>query len=160
MIQKVQFLKMNIEQRITIVNALLRSGETLSSIAEKFGMARSSLQAPFHGAGFKYDKGSKQYVFDDDLMTNPLTASEILSKLDRIESLLKQYLVADKNIPYQSTNDLMSRIPSGKEIRVTIRVNKDIWNKFNQFCEKNSNIYKKDLISIALLELIRNYYKQ
>lgn len=160
MINRAQFLKMNIEQRATLLNALLRSGQSLSSIAEMFEMARSSLSAPLLRAGFVFDKSSKQYVFDDDTMTNPLTATEILTKLDRLESLLKQYLVEEKNIPYKSTNELISKIPTGKEIRVTIRINKDIWNKFGQFCKKNENMYKKDLMSIALLELIKNYKEE
>lgn len=157
MIKREHFLKLNVEQKVTVINALLRSGETLTSIANKFGMARSSLQAPFTTAGFKFNKKEKQYVFDNDLMTNPLTATEILTKLDKIEKLIKQFMITDKDIPYKEINEIIAKIPVGKEIRTTIRINKDIWEKFEKFCKNAPNYYKKDLLGIALLEFIKNY---
>lgn len=152
-----QFLSLTIEQRVEVLNWRLQSGETLSSIASEFRIARSSLQAPFKAAGFKYNKVSKQYEYDD-LMTSPLSSSEILRKLDKIERLIKKYMVDDENVPYKEINEIISKIPSGKEIRVTIRINEEVWVRFDKFCNKNRNIYKKDLIDIALLELVRNYH--
>ena len=41
-------------------------------------------------------------------------------------------------------------------MRTTIRVNKKVWDDFKEFCEKQPNFHKKDLLSIALLEFEKN----
>lgn len=152
-----QFLRLNIEQKAMLVNAMLRSGETLTSIAKKFQMARSSLQSPFRAAGFKFDRKNNQYVYDDEVMTNPLTTTEIKERLIRIEELIRRYLANEPLQNYQPSNELIVDIPSGKEIRVTIRVNEKIWQEFNDFCEKRPHFYKKDLLGIALLDFMEEY---
>lgn len=157
MIPKVQYLRMNTEQKVMYVNALLRSGETLTSIAKKMSMARSSLQSSISVAGFVFERRTKQYVFNDELMTNPLTTTEIKERLNNIEEILKRYLSSENVQSYHVSNELISEIPSGNEIRVTIRINEKVWNKFNDFCNEKSNFYKKDLLTIALIEFMKNY---
>lgn len=152
-----QFLKMNIEQRVMYVNALLRSGETLTSIARQIPIARSSLQAPFKVAGYVYDKKTKQYVFNDEVMTNPLTTTEIKERLIKIEELIRCYLVSEDSVHYQASNELIAEIPSGKEIRTTIRINEKIWNEFDKFSQNYPHFYKKDLFGMALSEFMGKY---
>lgn len=152
-----QFLKMNIEQRVMYVNALLRSGESLTSIANKIPIARSSLQAPFKVAGYIFNRKTKQYVFNDEVMTNPLTTTEIKERLIIIEELIRRYLASEDSIPYKALNELIADVPSGKEIRVTIRINEKIWTAFDEYSNKHTNFYKKDLLGLALLEFMGMY---
>jgi hypothetical protein len=90
-------------------------------------------------------------------MTNPLTTTEIKERLIRIEELIRRYLASEESIPYQTSNKLIAEIPSGKEIRVTIRINEKIWKEFSQFCENQLGFYKKDLLGVALLEFMEKY---
>ena len=155
-----QFEKWNYDQKVSFINIHLKLGKTLTTIAEMVGMTRSGMQSQLHKAGFIFDKKDKQYYFDEVLMSNPLTATEILTKLEKIEKLLHRYMIGEEKIPYEESNRYIGELPYGEEIRVTIRINKNIWERFGSFCKRDlTNYHKKDLLSYALLHFIENYKK-
>ncbi|MEG1648241.1 MAG: hypothetical protein RR325_05780, partial [Bacilli bacterium] len=47
--------------------------------------------------------------------------------------------------------------PGKKETRATIRVNKVIWEQFNNFSDKNKQFTKKELVSQAIKEFMEKY---
>ena len=55
------------------------------------------------------------------------------------------------------TDGLKINIDQSEYIRTTVRIGKDSWNKFEQFCNENKEFKKQDLLSQALEEFIEKY---
>ena len=55
------------------------------------------------------------------------------------------------------TDGLKIDIDQSEYIRTTVRIGKDSWNKFEQFCNENKEFKKQDLLSQALKEFIEKY---
>lgn len=80
----------------------------------------------------------------------------LIDKLDKILSLLE-----NKDVIEQSREAFKMKISSSQEEiqQATIKVNKESWEKFNNFCkDANFKQYKKqDLLSQAIIEFIEKY---
>lgn len=75
-----------------------------------------------------------------DLVNNYDTLKEIIELHKRNTSVIKQQIIIDLD---NSENKLTS-----------LRINKTILDKFNEFCEKNKQFTKVDLVSQALKDFI------
>jgi len=48
-------------------------------------------------------------------------------------------------------------LPQSESTRTTIRINKEIWNRFEEFSKKNKEFNKQDLMAQALKEYMEKY---
>lgn len=48
-------------------------------------------------------------------------------------------------------------LPESESIRTTIRINNDVWQQFNQFCDNNKHLNKQDLLGMCILEYIQKH---
>lgn len=83
--------------------------------------------------------------------------------------LAKEYeIIKDMINSFKENNKLLGDVnnnlvielpyePSGKDFGTSIRVNKVIWNEFNEVANKYKQFTKKELISQALKEFIQKY---
>ena len=55
------------------------------------------------------------------------------------------------------TDGLKIDIDQSEYIRTTVRIGKDSWNKFEQFCSENREFKKQDLLCQAVEEFIEKY---
>lgn len=70
-----------------------------------------------------------------------------------LKEMIKEYMEDDKS----HIKDIEITLPQREESRTTIRVNSGAWEKFEGFANRHSEFKKKDLISMALLEYIKNH---
>lgn len=50
-------------------------------------------------------------------------------------------------------------LPQSETIRTTIRINKSIWDNFDEFSKKNKEFNKQDLMAQALKEYMSKFNK-
>lgn len=65
-----------------------------------------------------------------------------------------------ENIDFKKENELVIELPyevEGKDFNTSIRVNKVIWNEFNEVCKSYKQFTKKELISQAFREFTEKY---
>ena len=55
------------------------------------------------------------------------------------------------------TEGIKINLPKSETIRTTIRINKDIWDKFDEFSKQNNEFNKQDLMAQALKEYMEKY---
>ncbi len=76
-----------------------------------------------------------------------------------IKEIIEIYKSKD-NIDLKKENELVIELPyevEGKDFNTSIRVNKVIWNEFNEFCKIYKQFTKKELISQAFREFTEKY---
>lgn len=79
--------------------------------------------------------------------------------------LMDEYEVLIKIIEqYKSTNvvqtgDIVVQLPNedNKSYKTSLRINKVVLDQFKEFCEKHKEFSQKDLLSMALVEYMRNH---
>lgn len=106
-------------------------------------------------------------IYDDD---NSMTTNNTLSiKQDMIEIIEHKNEIFDmlewfKNRDDNSMTEVIEVINEGIKIdlpdsettRTTIRINKIIWDEFDEFCSENKEFNKQDLMAQALKDFMKN----
>ncbi len=163
------------------VNVCLREGKTVAQIRKELGIGEKLFQKQIKQLGYKYNQKIKQYQplgddyfdntkvinYDSDIVINKkdfdLDVGKMAGLIDSYDDI-KQVLDWFKSREYD--NSIIEVIPNNKiEInidteeskRTTILVNSQIYNEFNQFCNRHKEFDKKDLISMALKEYMQKY---
>lgn len=88
---------------------------------------------------------------------------DLAANYERIKNMLDDYehtnsIHAQSEILEVNTGIKIDS-PEGEVERTTVRISKDILNKWNKFCDKNKQFSKKDLLGQAMLEFIQKYDK-
>ena len=81
---------------------------------------------------------------------------------DKIQQVIKWF---DNRVNDKSMTEVIEVInqgikidlPQSESTRTTIRINKEIWNKFEEFSKKNKEFNKQDLMAQALKEYMEKY---
>lgn len=163
------------------VNKYLKEGNSVVEIRKKLGIGEKLFQKQIKQLGYKYNQKIKQYEplgddyfdntkvinYDSDIVINKkdfdLDVGKMAGLIDSYDDI-KQVLDWFKSREYD--NSIIEVIPNNKiEInidteeskRTTILVNSQIYNEFNQFCNRHKEFDKKDLISMALKEYMQKY---
>ena len=80
-------------------------------------------------------------------------------EIDILKNIIEQFKQDDKS----NTNVIELRegikieLPESEIKRTTIRINKEVWDRFDKFVEDNKPFDKHDLMSMALLEYMNKY---
>ncbi len=103
------------------------------------------------------DDNSHNIVIDNQFKNNIISLAK---DYDKIQDVLNWFdKKDDTNVIEVIQDGIKIDLPSKDAIRTTVRLNKDAWNLFDEFCEKYREFNKSDLMSMALLEYIKKYYK-
>ncbi|MCC0705017.1 integrase [Clostridioides sp. ES-S-0049-02] len=104
------------------------------------------------------DDSSHNIVIDNQFKNNIISLAK---DYDKIQDVLDWFEnKEDTNNVIEVVQDgIKIDLPSKDAIRTTVRLNKDTWNLFDDFCEKFREFNKSDLMSMALLEYIKKYDK-
>ena len=86
-----------------------------------------------------------------DLAANYERIKNMLEDFERINSIHAQNEILEVNTGIRIDN------PDGEVERTTVRISKDILNKWNEFCDQHKEYSKKDLLGQAITEFIRKY---
>ncbi|MGL4739413.1 MAG: hypothetical protein ACRC41_01200 [Sarcina sp.] len=86
------------------------------------------------------------------------------NNIEKLKGLITRYdeivNFLDKISPVTVSENIIIELPveeGKKDFKATVRINKLAWEQFNEFCNERKQYSKKDLISQALIEFIRNH---
>ncbi|HBF1879832.1 TPA: integrase [Clostridioides difficile] len=103
------------------------------------------------------EDSSHNIVIDNQFKNNIISLAK---DYDKIQDVLNWFdNKDDTNVIEVIQDGIKIDLPSKDAIRTTVRLNKDAWNLFDDFCEKFREFNKSDLMSMALLEYIKKYDK-
>lgn len=95
-------------------------------------------------------KSEEEKVEKSASSDNEILKSIALS-VDSIRELLEDTIGEEKN------ERINISLENKEEFRTSIRVNKEVWEEFELFSNRNKTYKKKDLLSMALKEYIENH---
>ena len=156
------------EKMIEYINAELDAGRTMKDIENNdFNVNERVIAKRLRRRG--YVKKGNKYVLQKDTKTSDDKKNQLAindkNVMDKVLGLVSNY---DKIMELLSRNDkvydkmydgIIIELPESEEYRTTIRVNKVIYEQFDEFCNENKTFTKKDLLSMALKEYMNKYKK-
>lgn len=169
------------EEKINYLNEELEKGKTVTNIRKDLGIGEKKLQKMIRGLGYIYNQKLKRYdkkhteivqatEYAKDI-TNILPCNikddliEILQMKDDLKEIISNYKNGyDKEhtsqvIEVVEDKGIKINLPDSEIVRSTFRVNKEVLDKWNSFCEENKEFSKTNLLSSALKEFIEKYSK-
>lgn len=170
------FDSLPIEDKINYINGKLSEGETVTQIREGLNLGEKTLQRLIKKAGYSYNQKIKKYVKSstniiqsESSITNIIPnikddLLEIIEMKEDLKKLIKQYKEGyDKEhtsvIEVIVENNIKIDLPDAEIVRTTVRVNKDVLDCWNKFCNINKEFSKTDLLSSCMKEFIDKYNK-
>lgn len=172
----------NIDNIVEFINLELNKGRSLAEIERnEFGVNPSVISKRL--VRLKYKRINNKFIKQDVrqdvrqvkdeiilgevtevLEEEKMTMADCVSVMENQQKLIKlldnydiimELVEAKRN--EVGINIELPNEPGKKETRATIRINKIIWDKFNQFADKNKQFTKKELVSQALNEFMQKY---
>lgn len=166
------------EDKISYINEELAKGRTVIRIREDLNIGEKALQRLIKQSGYKFNQKLKRY---DKQHTNVMQVNgydkdiinvipydlkddliEIIQMKDDLKDLIKNYKEGyDRDhtqvIEIIEEKGIKINLPDSEIIRTTVRVNKEILEKWNSFCEEHKEFSKTNLLSSSLLEYMEKY---
>ena len=104
------------------------------------------------------DKGMTIDI-QQDLKVNIIN---LANDYDRIQEVLKWFENKSDDKGMTDVIEVINKgikidLPQSESTRTTIRINKEIWNRFEEFSKKNKEFNKQDLMAQALKEYMEKY---
>lgn len=104
------------------------------------------------------DKGMTINI-QQDLTSNIIN---LANDYNKIQEVLKWFNNKDDDKGVTEVIEIVNKgikinLPKSENIRTTIRINKEIWNRFDEFSKENREFNKQDLIAQALKEYMEKY---
>ena len=84
----------------------------------------------------------------------------INDNFDILVEMIERYKANNfKTLTLNNKQDIIIELPveKRKDFKTSIRVNDIVWEQFKEFCKKNRNYTQKDIVSMALVEYMKNY---
>lgn len=177
---KDKFKSLSSEDKIDYINEELAKGQTVIRIRKDLNIGEKALQRIIKQSGYKYNQKLKKYEkqhtdiihtkeydkgninvipnnIKDDLI-------EIIQMKDDLKEIIKNYKDGydkehTKVIEIFKNDGIMINLPDSEIVRSTFRVNKEVLERWNLFCEDNKEFSKTNLLSSSLLEYMDKYRK-
>lgn len=104
------------------------------------------------------DKGMTINI-QQDIKTNIIN---LANNYDKIQEVIKWFDNRNDDNSMTQVIEVINQgikinLPQSENIRTTIRINKEIWDRFDEFSNKNKEFNKQDLMAQALKEYIEKY---
>ncbi|WP_195346676.1 hypothetical protein [Paraclostridium sordellii] len=176
---RTMFDELTNEDKIHYINGELLKGKTVIRIREDLHIGEKTFQRLVKDLGYRYNQKLRQYVkqhtdiiqskeYDiDNTFSIPRFKEEILEILDMkndlkeiVKSFKEGYYKEHTNvIEVVSEEGIKIELPNSDIVRTTVRVNKDILDKWNLFCEDNKEFSKTNLLSMSMKQYMDKYNK-
>lgn len=175
-----QFGYMNIKDQVEYFNSLMKHENSIKDVCRIIGLSQGSLKKRFTYYNYIYCKDQKKYVLSteeslllyDNNSLIPEDASEELNiiktkmlglteSFEDIQEMVAWYKSggANRNNIIEVVEGIKIQLPEDADpsYRTTIRVNKTVYDSFQEFCKDNEEFKAKDLLSQALLDFIARH---
>ena len=171
---KEQFNNLTILEQVEYINGKLSEGFSNTKIANDIGIERTTFRKRFLKNNYIFDSNKNAYLFQktikDDakkyeneilrLLKNDITRKnliELVKNYNKIEKIIDDYEKRCEQ-KYESIIEenllLKLELEKDKFVRTTIKIHEDILQEFNKYCNKNKNINKQNLYSIAIRKFL------
>lgn len=105
--------------------------------------------------------GAKQEVIEANNVNLLFTKNDNVEKLKGLINRYDEIInLLDKISPTTISENIIIDLPveeGKKDFKSTVRINKLVWEQFSEFCNERKQYSKKELLSQALIEFIRNH---
>lgn len=177
---RTMFDELTNEGKISYINEELIKGKTVTRIREDLHLGEKTLQRIIKESGYKYNQKLKRYVkqhtdviqskeYDKD-NTNIIPHNfkedliEIINMKEDLREIIKNFKEGyDKEhtsvIEVISDEGIKINLPDAEIVRSTVRINKEVLDRWNSFCDKHKEFSKTNLLSSAMDEYINKYDK-
>ena len=164
------------QDKIKYINDKLSNGASLHQILnspqfeKEISRSKRALQSQFEKAGYYHNKENGeqskhviQLAASDCQESAPALKTgadndNLLRILESADEIIQMSAWWKKNAHHLQTTDDKLDIPlptGGEEVRKTIRVNTQVWEKWKSFCKKHPGYSEKDLLAKALLWFLK-----
>ncbi|MEG0844284.1 hypothetical protein [Clostridium sp.] len=183
---KNEFIKLSIMEKVNYINNQLEQGQTVIRIREDLGLGEKTLQKEMKVNGYKYFAKTRKYEMVTDVVINESYKSNdivvesenyksndiVVNKgeyirlktvLDVQESInakmeeMYQWYELQRNVIEIDKNELKIEPNKGNAVSRSFKVYEDVIEKFSNFSRNNNNYKVQDLISKALDEFVDKY---
>ena len=175
---KEQFNNLTILEQVEYINEELSKGFSNTKIANALGIERTTFRKRFLKNNYKFDSDKKAYLFQetikgDDkkheekyekeilkLLKNDITRKnliELVNNYNKIEKIIDDYeKKCEQKYERVIEENLLLKLELEKDkfVRTTIKIHEDILKEFNKYCNRNKNINKQNLYSIAIRKFL------
>lgn len=176
---RIKFNELNFDDKVVYINKRLSEGDTVIRIREELNIPEKYLQREMKKNGYKYNPKLKKYdkenmnsipTVNDDIshtFSIPRFKDDILELLDMkndlkeiVKSFKEGYDKEHTNVIEVISEDVIRiDLPDSEIVRTTVRVNKDILDKWNLFCEDNKEFSKTNLLSMSMKQYMDKHNK-
>ncbi|MGL4731705.1 MAG: hypothetical protein ACRCW0_08980 [Clostridium sp.] len=179
---RTEFDSLDIEDKMNYLNNELEKGNTVTRVMEDLRIGEKTLQKIIKENGYSYNQKLRRYVkcntniiqsekvsVDDKDNTFIIPQNfktdmlEMISMKDDLKEIIKAFKEGyDKEhtqvIEVISEEGIKIELPTNSEIvRTTVRVNKEVLDMWNSFCDEHSEYSKTNLLSMSMLEYINRF---
>ena len=168
---------------VLLINRRLEHIRSRRKVARELGLSKRKLTKDMKLNNYKYDWKLKQFILNkkgvialnrQSMITDENNNTDInmpdemkyklldiLSKYERFNTMLEQYENGMNSNNQSDVIEVEYKLVAdfkGDYKRTTVEINEAIWNEFSEVCKtRHKQLDKRDLISIALRDFIRNY---
>lgn len=177
----------DIYHMVLYINAELKKGRTQKDIENNdFGVKERVIAKKLNRRGYKkinnewvcineksfskngenvsnkreYDNNNTLIIHDRKVLENLMSLS---NNYDKIIKIINEYDNKCDNKSYSKYDneydgiEIKLPVETIKDFRTSIRINNVVWEQFDLFAEKHKEFTKRDLLSMALIEYIKNH---
>lgn len=173
---KDQFNKLDIDEQVEHLNKLINEEGSLTKACERLTISRSTVRDRFNKRAYSFSKKLNAYVKEiehkhNTSVTNADEHNEntsvllnedarnkfmwMMSNFDVLQELINERIKKEHNcnttvIEVVSTEFTID-LPDAASHHTTIRINKEVWDEFNDiYISKYKHLNKMDVLSMAL----------
>lgn len=176
---------MEILELLELVNKELEEGKSLTAIGRELGVSESTIRKRLNRQGYK--RVGKKFVLqeakEDDRQADRHNARQVQEILkvkpqesestaiitadkEQFKNLMSNYNILMEMVEHYKKSkvvpgdhNIIIELPheEDKKAKYTLRLNDVVFKQFQEFCNKNKQFTQKELISMALLEYMKNH---
>ena len=169
---KEEFIKLNIEKQVQLINDKTVTGLTVSKVAQELNISESVIRRIMKKNKYKFDRVNKIYSLDEINGVKPKKELKINSEVIKVKEE-KGYIFSDNEIKQikellnakeellhlieiTAINDDISILDMDRSNRkkATFNMNIELLNELEKYND-NPNISKSDIVNIAIKEYLK-----
>ena len=184
---RTEFDGLDIEGKIKYLNSELEKGNTVARMREDLRIGEKTLQKMVKENGYSYNQKLRRYVKGNTNIIQTTQSKDVSIAIDdkdntfvipndfktdileilQMKNDLKEVIKAFKEgydkehtsvIEVVASEGIKIDLPTYSEVvRTTVRVNKDVLDRWNDFCDEYSEYSKTNLLSMCMQEYMDKY---
>ena len=152
---------------------LYKEGLSVRAISKKLSLKKNHIAEVLKANNISKRENSEEVISSDvcmakgddvgqcvNIIEENTQVTYINDNFDILVEMIERYKANNLKTPIlNNKQDIIIELPveKRKDFKTSIRVNDIVWEQFKEFCKKNRNYTQKDIVSMALVEYMKNY---